>query len=266
MTENNFENSSVDEMEASAQSKDNTPEKEGAGETVKTIFYAFLIALVFRAFFFEPFNIPSGSMLSTLLVGDYVFVSKYSYGYSAKSALWGIPAFEGRVLGKQPERGDVAVFKLPTNPSIDYIKRVIGLPGDRVQVVNGILHINGKPVERHRVGEFEMVENGLDVTLAKYEETLPNGKKHIILEASDSGDYDNTQVYEVPAGHYFMMGDNRDFSSDSRNQSDVGFVPYENLVGRAEVVFFSLENGTALWQFWKWPFDVRFKRLFSGIE
>lgn len=242
-------------------------EAGGLGENLKTIIYAFLIALVFRAIAFEPFNIPSGSMFPTLLVGDYVFVSKFSYGYSAKSALGGFPVFEGRVFADEPERGDVIVFKLPSDPSVDYIKRVIGLPGDRIQVVNGLLHINGTPVERSRDGEFhDFDSHGRPVALARYVEVLPNGKSHYILEASDSHPNDNTREFTVPEGRYFMMGDNRDFSMDSRNQSEVGFIPYDNLVGRAEVVFFSLEDGTALWEFWKWPLDVRFKRLFSGIE
>ena len=239
---------------------------DGFFETVKTIAFAGLIAIGVRSLAFEPFNIPSGSMIPTLLVGDYLFVSKYSYGYSRYSLPFGLPLIPGRVLFTEPERGDVAVFKLPTDNKTDYIKRIIGLPGDRIQVRRGILHINGAPVIRKRISDFvETNQYGNVVRVARFEETLPGGRKHEILEITDNGPLDNTDLYIVPAGHYFAMGDNRDNSQDSRVRSAVGFIPKANLVGRAEVLFYST-NGAARWyQFWKWPVAMRFKRFFQGV-
>lgn len=239
----------------------------GLGETVKTIIYAGLIALGVRTFAYEPFNIPSKSMVPTLLVGDYLFVSKFSYGYSRHSLPFSLPLISGRIFASAPERGDVAVFKLPADNSTDYIKRIIGLPGDRIQVVNGILVINGTPVERRRVGEYvDTDEYGNATTYAKYIETLPGGREHVIIEKSDNGQLDNTPVYTVPPGHYFAMGDNRDNSLDSRVLNMVGFVPAENLVGRAEILFFSTNGGARFWEVWRWPVAIRFSRLFDGIE
>jgi signal peptidase I len=207
----------------------------GWGEAIRTIFYAIIIALLVRTFAFEPFNIPSGSMIPTLLVGDYLFVSKYSYGYSRYSLPWSLPLFEGRILAHQPERGDVAVFKLPTDNETDYIKRLIGLPGDQIQVKGGILYINGEPVKREKVAvRHSRGFGGRQTTTTEYIETLPNGRRHLIWEDSDQAPLDNTQIYVVPEGHYFAMGDNRDNSQDSRVLSQVGYVPFENLVGRAE--------------------------------
>jgi signal peptidase I len=242
-----------------------TNKSHGFWELVKTVFYAVLIALIVRTFFFEPFSIPSGSMIPTLLVGDYLFVSKYSYGYSRYSLPLGLPLISGRILASPPERGDVVVFKLPTDNSTDYIKRVIGLPGDRVQLKGGLLYINDVPVKREPDGEYT-VRNGLSMTqtVQRYIETLPNGRSHPIIEVSDSGPFDNTGVYVVPEGHYFVMGDNRDSSRDSRFLGEVGYVPFENLVGRAEIIFFSV-NGDAL-KFWDWYRTVRFDRLLQVIH
>ena len=241
-------------------------EGTGFGENLRTIVYAVLIALALRTFAFEPFNIPSGSMMPTLLTGDYLFVSKYSYGYSRYSLAFGLPLFDGRIFGSAPERGDVVVFRLPTDPSKDYIKRVIGLPGDTVQMQRGRLYLNGEMVERERIADFAVpVTAERTVMVNQYRETLPNGVEHIILEASDSDHLDNTPEYTVPEGHYFMMGDNRDRSQDSRVMSIVGFVPQENLVGRAEVIWFSLRDAS-FWQIWRWPTNMRFGRLFNGIE
>jgi signal peptidase I len=239
----------------------------GIGDTVLTIVYAGLIAIFVRTFAYEPFNIPSGSMLPTLLIGDYLFVSKFSYGYSRFSLPFGVPLIDGRILGGTPERGDVAVFKLPSDNSTDYIKRIIGLPGDKIQVIGGVLNINGVPVPRRRVGEYtDRDAYGNSVTFTHYIETLPGGREHDIIERSDDGQLDNTPVYEVPPGHYFAMGDNRDNSLDSRVLNHVGFVPAENLVGRADVLFFS-SNGTArLWEVWKWPAAIRFSRMFNGVH
>jgi signal peptidase I len=237
----------------------------GFGETVKIIIQALLLALVVRTFLFQPFNIPSGSMMSTLLVGDYLFVSKYAYGYSRYSFPFGLDLFEGRVWSAQPERGDIVVFKLPRDNSTDYIKRVIGLPGDKIQMINGVLNINGKPVERERIEDYVMIRNGSETRVARYRETLPNGVSYITLDLGPSFE-DNTQVFEVPEGHFFMMGDNRDNSTDSRvspSANGVGFVPFENLVGRAEVIFFSVEDGAAAWEFWRWPWTVRWDRMFT---
>ena len=231
-------------------------------DTVQTVFYAFLIAIAVRIVAFEPFNIPSGSMKPTLLVGDYLFVSKYTYGYSRYSFPFGFPPFSGRIWESPVERGDVAVFRKPPENEIDYIKRIIGLPGDRIQVLDGILHINGEAVERERIENFVVDAYGREA--AQYIETLPNGRTHRILEtAGDAGRSDNTDEVTVPAGHYFAMGDNRDNSADSRV---IGFIPAENMVGRAEILFFSTDGSAALWEFWKWPFAVRYSRLFDGVE
>ncbi|HYH38384.1 MAG TPA: signal peptidase I [Azospirillum sp.] len=237
------------------------------GETLKTVFYAVLIAFGVRTFAYEPFNIPSGSMIPTLLIGDYLFVSKFSYGYSKHTVAFGLPLFEGRVLGKVPERGDVAVFKLPRDNKTDYIKRVVGLPGDTVQMVGGVLHINGKPVQRDRIEDYVAKDGlGRETRAAQYMETLPNGRKHRIIEETDHGALDDTPLYRVPENHLFMMGDNRDNSLDSRVPSMVGYVPVENVVGRAEFLFFSLEDGTRFFEVWRWPFDLRFSRLFNGVN
>lgn len=237
----------------------------GWGETLRTLLWAVLIALGIRTFAYEPFNIPSASMVPTLLIGDYLFVSKFSYGYSRYSLPLGVPLIPGRVMFDPPERGDVAVFKFPEDNSTDFIKRIVGLPGDRIQVRDGILHINGEPVERERVSDFvEETGPGRFRRIPRYLETLPNGRSHYILEESDRGPMDNTQVYEVPEGHYFGMGDNRDRSSDSRNLSHVGYIPRENLVGRAEFLFFSVDG--AAWAFWNWPSTLRTDRIFNGIE
>ncbi|CAA7623630.1 Signal peptidase I [Candidatus Terasakiella magnetica] len=242
--------------------------QSGLMETFKTVFFAMLIAGAVRTIAFEPFNIPSGSMIPSLLIGDYLFVSKYSYGYSRYSMPFGIGFSGGRILEKAPERGDVAVFKKPPENKIDYIKRVIGLPGDRVQVKGGILHINGTAVERQRIEDFvERDRDGNILRAPQYIETLPGGRKHRIIEfLGDNGPADNTIEYLVPAGHYFMMGDNRDNSADSRFLSEVGYVAAENLVGRAEILFFSGDGSAALWEVWRWPWAIRYGRLFMGIE
>jgi signal peptidase I len=204
-----------------------------------------LSPLLIRTFLFQPFNIPAGSMKPTLLVGDYIFVSKYSYGYNRYSFPFSPPLalISGRVFASEPERGDVVVFRLPKDPSIDYVKRVIGMPGDRIQMVNGVLHINGMPVKREQIGDFvETDDNGREVHIKQWRETLPNGVSHPTLDMIENGFYDNTKEYRVPAGHYFMMGDNRDNSSDSRVENAVGYVPAENLVGRVQIMFWSVDE------------------------
>lgn len=241
--------------------------KQEMGEFAKTAVIAVLLAMVIRTFLFEPFNIPSGSMLPTLLVGDYLFVSKPAYGYSRHSFPFGLAQFPGRMAEKEPERGDVIVFKLPSNTSVDYIKRIIGMPGDTVQVRQGRLYLNGELIEREPIG---MVEDESDdsfgkVRLLEYIETLPGGVMHRIYEESDNGDLDNTPLYEVPARHYFVMGDNRDNSQDSRVEEFVGFVPFENIVGRAEILFFSIDQKAQIFNPFSWPDTIRFGRMFNKI-
>jgi len=235
-------------------------------ESLKTIVYAGLIAIGIRTVAFEPFNIPSGSMIPTLLVGDYLFVSKYSYGYSRYSMPFGPDLFEGRIFGRLPERGDVAVFKLPRDTSQDYIKRIIGLPGDRIQVRNGILHVNGQAVKREFLGPYVAEGDGPRLTVRLFREILPNGVAHQIIEQSDDGPLDNTPEFRVPDGYLFAMGDNRDNSLDSRVQNAVGFVPVQNLVGRAEFIFFSVDGSAAWWEVWAWPFAIRWGRLLTGVR
>jgi signal peptidase I len=238
----------------------------GLYETVKVVVQALLIAVVIRTFLFQPFNIPSGSMMDTLLIGDYLFVNKFSYGYSRYSFPFGAAPFSGRILASKPERGDVAVFKLPADNSTDFIKRVIGLPGDKIQVLDGILHINGEAIPRRKIEDFVDTDRaGKTIRIPRYVETLPNGVSYEVLDADPDGFWDNTRVYEVPAGHYFMMGDNRDNSSDSRVLSYVGYVPYENFVGRASIIFFSIREEAPVWQIWRWPWDVRWNRIFDTL-
>ncbi len=240
----------------------------GAVELVKTVVIALLIAFGIRTVAFEPFNIPSGSMEPTLLIGDYLFVSKFSYGYSTYSLPYGVHLFSGRIFGRQPDRGDVVVFKLPRDPRVDYIKRIIGLPGDRIQVKGGLLYINGEAVKRERIEDFVNDESGVVTRTRQFMETLPNGVTHRILEMSDDGPLDNTGEYVVPQGYYFAMGDNRDNSLDSRVQgpNGVGYVPAENLVGHAEILFFSTDGTAAWYEFWKWLPAMRFSRFFIRVN
>jgi signal peptidase I len=253
--------------------------KGGFFDTVKTVVYAVLIAVVVRTVAYEPFNIPSGSMIPSLLVGDYLFVSKFSYGYSRYSLPFGLPLIPGRIFFQAPRRGDVVVFKVPTDNSTDYIKRVIGLPGDRIEMQQGQLYINGNLAPRKRIQDYMYKEDGTIIPLHQYIETLPNGVQYRIIKFSDTGRMNNTGVYTVPPQDYFMMGDNRDDSEDSRAafganpapcfESDphaLCYVPAANLVGRAQFIFFST-NGTARWwQFWQWPFAIRYNRLFKGVH
>jgi signal peptidase I len=232
----------------------------------KTVIWAILLALLLRTFTYEPFNIPSASMIPTLLVGDSVLVSKFSYGYSRYSFPIWYPPFEGRIFGRLPALGDVAVFRLPTDLEKNYIKRIVGLPGDKIQVIDGVLQINGEPVRRDRIGDFLVTAAGVNIRIRQFLETLPNGVSHPILQPVDNGALDQTPVYEVPPGHVFAMGDNRDNSRDSRAMDEVGFIPLENLVGRAELRFFSLDPHAAWWEFWRWGTTIRGDRLFTAVH
>ncbi len=237
-----------------------------AVETYKTLGIAAFFFLFMPTLLFQPFRIPSSSMEGTLEIGDYLFVSKFTYGYSQYSFPFFTPvAFAGRVMDRPAERGDVVVFRYPPDPTQDYIKRVIGLPGDRVQMIDGLLHINGAPVKLERTDDrVEIAEDGSEVHVRRFYETLPNGVKHIILKRDEVGQMDETEEFKVPPGKYFMMGDNRDNSNDSRGS--VGFVPEQNLVGRAELVFFSHDGSAQLWEVWKWPFAIRYSRMLNLID
>ncbi|MBY0354774.1 MAG: signal peptidase I [Rickettsiales bacterium] len=239
-------------------------------EPIRTLIYAILIALLFRSFVFEPFHIPSGSMKDTLLIGDYIFVSKYSYGYSRYSFPYGLPLFEGRVMQSAPARGDVVVFRPPNQPRVDFIKRVMGLPGDRVQVRGGEVYINDEKLPQVLDSSFDdALDDGTKVHARRYVETLPEGKKHAILDITPYGKLDNTDVYTVPEGHYFMMGDNRDNSEDSRvslEEGGIGFIPEANIIGRAEIIVFSVGDNAQFWQFWKWPTAIRVGRFLTWVN
>ena len=235
-------------------------------ELIKTLFFAGFIAILFRSFLFEPFNIPSGSMIPSLLVGDYLFVSKYSYGYSKYSFPFGILPIKKRFFEDEPERGDIIVFRKPGEEHIDYIKRLVGLPGDRVQVLNGKLIINGKQIKRKKTNLGELSNHlGQTIVFNEYEEYFNDVKSHRIIESSDDDFFDNTIEFKVPKAHYFFMGDNRDNSRDSRTP-EVGFVPKINLIGKAERIFFSHNGSASFYEFWKWHRSIRFSRIGKKIE
>ena len=231
----------------------------------KSISIAIFIALIIRSFIFEPFNIPSGSMKPNLLVGDFIFVSKYSYGYSRHSLPLSLPLIPGKIFSNTPERGDVVVFKTPQNNRTDYIKRVIGLPGDKIEIKNGIIFINESEIFRKKLNDFiDKDKNTNNRRIRMYNEYFFN-KEINVLDITDNGIADNTQIFSVPENHFFVMGDNRDNSQDSRFINTVGFIPYKNLVGKAQFIFFSLENSRFL-QIWKWPNSIRYERIFQKIQ
>ena len=286
-----YTDTDIDEAEekkraaAKADGKDKDDKDEGEGkddfvELGKAMVLAAVIALFIRAFLFEPFNIPSASMYPALKIGDYLFVEKYSYGYSRYSFPFGVASFEGRYGSGRPERGDIAVFRQPKKPDIDYIKRIVGLPGDTVQMIEGRLYINSLLVPREYLGSETVTDADGTRVYQKYLETLPNGVAHHIYELSDHDQYDNTGVFVLPERHYFAMGDNRDSSMDSREQIQVGFVPEDNLVGRAAFLFFSTESigdtcvrdgalaalKSVFCQLVERPRAVRYSRIFSRVH
>lgn len=265
-------NIAITEEPSDNQEKDKTREppmnaREEWMEFLQTALIAVVLALIIRTFFLEPFNIPSGSMKPTLQVGDYLFVNKPAYGYSKHSFPFSMAPIEGRILDgdREPRRGEVVVFKLPSNPSVDYIKRIIGLPGETVQVMDGQLYINRRKVPREPVGLTKVDDDGIETTMMEYIETLPGGILHSIYEEGDDRSLDNTEEFAVPEGHYFVMGDNRDNSQDSRVEQLVGFVPLENIVGRASFIFFSTNGHANIAEIWKWPWTIRYDRIFDAI-
>lgn len=268
MTENMKKETEVPVVQAAAPEK--APPlnaKEEWAEFLKTAFIAVILALLIRTFFYEPFNIPSSSMKPTLEIGDYLFVYKPAYGYSRYSFPFGMAPISGRVMndGKVPARGDVVVFF--NGPSRqNFIKRVIGMPGDTVQVIDGQLYLNRKLVPRETVGLKKVEEGGYEMVMNQYIQTLPDGTMFNIYEESDNGPLDNTEEYVVPPLHYFMMGDNRDKSQDSRVQNAVGYVPFENIVGRASFIFFSTNGKASLFEVWKWPWSIRYGRIFDKVD
>ncbi len=239
------------------------PEKktESWGSFFKTLAIAVIFATIVRSFFYEPFHIPSSSMKPNLLIGDYIFVSKSSYGYSKYSFPFSLDLFSGRVFQSTPKRGDVLVFRLPSDPNINYIKRLIGLPGDKIQVIDGQVFINETKVNKEYLDDFTD-EDGSKIK--RFTETLPEGKKITVIDQYPEAPQDNTGLYIVPKGHYFMMGDNRDNSQDSRFLNAVGYVPEENLVGKAKIIFFSDEK--PFWEFWNWYSDIRWERILKFID
>lgn len=250
----------------SENSKSAAKPKSELRETIVVIIEALVIALVFRTFFYQPFSIPTASMQSTLMIGDYLLANKFVWGYGQYSFPLGIVPLNGaRLLGREPNRGDIAVFR-PVPQRDPYIKRIVGMPGERIQMIDGILHINGTAVKREQVGiTFDKDSTGFEVPVTVYRETFPEGTSHTIQEISDNSPLDNTQEFVVPSGHYFMMGDNRDRSADSRVRSVVGYVPAGNLIGKAEVRFFSIADNIPPWQLWQWPANVRWDRMLESV-
>jgi signal peptidase I len=233
------------------------------GRAFRSLFLGVLLLLCalallpgFRSFGYQLFNMPSGSMKPTLLLGDYFVAAKYAYGYSRYSLPWSPQLFDGRIFGSQPRYGDVVVFRLPRDPSTDYVKRVVGLPGDQIQMIHGVLNINGVAVKQEQIEDFvETDASGRAARVKQWRETLPNGVSYAILDLYPESFWDNTRVYAVPAAHYFVLGDNRDNSQDSRT-SQVGYVPFENLVGRVDRIIFSIDRASD-----SNGFPVRFERI-----
>ncbi len=236
-------------------------------DNVKTLFYALVIALIIRSLLIQPFYIPSSSMEPTLLVGDRLFVTKYSYGYSKHSFPFSPPILSKRLIFSEPERGDVVVFKTPADNRTDYIKRLIGLPGDRIQFIDSNLYINNSEILKSRLSKNDKIYCGVStIDVFTFEEKLPNGKSHTSVYLKDFS-FQNSDIFIVPENHYFFLGDNRDCSKDSRFLSSVGYVHKDNLVGKAQFIFFS-SNKTigSFFEFWKWPKSIRFNRFLKKIN
>ena len=236
-------------------------------ENIKTLFYALLIALIIRSLLIQPFYIPSSSMEPNLLVGDRLFVSKYSYGYSKHSFPFSPPIFNGRIMFNKPERGDVVVFKTPADNRTDYIKRLVGLPGDQIQFINNNLYLNNSEIMKSRISKNDIIYCGKKtINVNTFEEILPNGKKYISVYSKDYS-FQNSDIFTVPKNHYFFLGDNRDCSKDSRFLTSVGYVHKDNLVGKAQFIFFSSDRSIgSIFSFWKWNKSVRFDRFFKKIK
>ena len=236
-------------------------------ENIKTLFYALLIALIIRSLLIQPFYIPSSSMEPNLLVGDRLFVSKYSYGYSKHSFPFSPPIFNGRIMFNKPERGDVVVFKTPADNRTDYIKRLVGLPGDQIQFINNNLYLNNSEIMKSRISKNDIIYCGKKtIKVNTFEEILPNGKKYISVYSKDYS-FQNSDIFTVPKNHYFFLGDNRDCSKDSRFLTSVGYVHKDNLVGKAQFIFFSSDKSVgSIFSFWKWSKSIRFDRFFKKIN
>ena len=265
----------VDSTPVYARGKGGKKRKSSSGEGMeifKTIFFALLIALVLRILLFQPFTIPSASMEPNLSEGDYIVVSKWTYGYSKHSIPLSPPLFNGRIMlplvSHEPRRGDIVVFKLPRDNSTDYIKRLIGLPGDRIQMIDNVLFINGTAVRDVEMSRQDVQNLYGTQTVIQMRETLPEGREINIQDWGPGNISDNTPVFEVPAGHYFMIGDNRDNSQDSRydESAGVGYVPAENLIGKAEIILFSWSPGASLWNPISWFSKVRPSRFFTVLN
>ncbi len=236
-------------------------------ENTKTLFYALVIAIAIRSLLIQPFYIPSSSMEPNLLVGDRIFVTKYSYGYSKHSFPFSPPIFKGKIMHKNPERGDIVVFKTPADNRTDYIKRLIGLPGDKVQFISSNLYINSSEVMKSRLSTNDIIFCGKKkIDVFTFEELLPNGKKFITVYSKEYT-FQNSDPFIIPKNHYFFLGDNRDCSKDSRFLSSVGYVHKDNLVGKAQFIFFSSDRSIgSIFSFWKWNKSLRFNRFFKKLN
>ncbi len=236
-------------------------------DNLKTLFYALIIAIIIRSLLIQPFYIPSSSMEPTLLVGDRLFVTKYSYGYSKHSFPFSPPIFKNRIFENKPNKGDIVVFKTPSDNRTDYIKRLIGVPGDIIQFIDGNLYINNNQVVRTLVNNNVYLYYGSQkINVSTYEETLANNKSYIVSYRNDVS-YQNSDKYIVPDNYYFFLGDNRDCSKDSRFLSEVGYVHKNNLVGKAQFLFFSSDSRKgSIFEIWKWPKIIRYDRFFKKLN
>ena len=236
-------------------------------ENIKTLFYALIIAIIIRSLLIQPFYIPSSSMEPSLLVGDRLFVTKYSYGYSKHSFPFSPPIFKGRIISNKPKRGDIVVFKTPADNRTDYIKRLIGLPGDRVQFIDSNLYINNSEIIKSRISKSDKIYCGKkEIDVFTFEELLPNGKKHNTVYLKNYS-FQNSDLFIIPEDHYFFLGDNRDCSKDSRFLTSVGYVHKDNLIGKAQFIFFSSDKSIgSIFSFWKWNKSIRFNRFFKKIN